>query len=227
MRMSYWTAFILGLVGSLHCAGMCGPLMLALPGGSRPAMLLLGRVVYNFGRIVTYCVLGLVLGVLGQTLFLAGFQQWASILLGIMLLVGLLASKRLGLKHPAYNVVARLKHCMRDMMRRRSIFSLAILGLLNGLLPCGLVYGAAAGAVVTGNLLASVGYMAAFGAGTLPMMLAIGVLGKLAPLPFRLKLQNAVPVTVFLLATLLILRGMSLGIPYLSPDLAGPSCCHK
>ena len=225
--MDYWTAFILGLIGSLHCAGMCGPLMLALPGSSRPAGFLLGRVVYNIGRIVTYCALGLVLGIVGKTLFLAGLQRWASIVLGIMLLIGLLASKKMGLKHPAYKLIAQLKYYMGDMMRRRSILSLAILGLLNGLLPCGLVYVAAAGAIATGAFLSSAGYMAAFGAGTLPMMLAIGFFGKLAPLPFRLKLQNAIPVTVFLLATLLILRGMSLGIPYLSPDLAGAPCCHK
>jgi sulfite exporter TauE/SafE len=207
---------------------MCGPLTLALPGKSRSSTAyFLGRVFYNAGRIVTYSVLGLIFGLLGKTLFLAGIQRWVSIALGVTLLLGLLATKRLGLKHPAYKLIGYLKFYMADMLRRRSLSSLAILGLLNGLLPCGLVYVAAAGAIATGGSLPSVAYMATFGAGTLPMMMAIGLFGKLAPLSFRLKLEGAIPVTVFLLATLLILRGLSLGIPYVSPDLAGPSCCHK
>jgi len=102
-----------------------------------------------------------------------------------------------------------------------------VLGLLNGLLPCGLVYVACAGATVTGGVLSGAIYMAAFGAGTVPMMLAIGLSGKLVPFSLRLKLLKAAPVSIFLLGALLILRGMSLGIPYLSPDLsAGHACCH-
>jgi sulfite exporter TauE/SafE len=226
--MDYLTAFVLGLVGSFHCAGMCGPLTLALPTKSTASSpFVLGRVLYNAGRIFTYCVLGLVFGVLGKTLFLAGIQRWVSIALGLILLLGLLVSKRFGWRHPAYKLIGHLKSFMTDMLRRRSLASLAVLGLLNGLLPCGLVYVAAAGAIATGALLPSVGYMAAFGAGTLPMLMSIAFFGKLTPVAFRLKLQSAIPVAVFLLATLLILRGMSLGIPYVSPDLAGASCCHK
>jgi sulfite exporter TauE/SafE len=106
---------------------------------------------------------------------------------------------------------------------------LALLGLLNGLLPCGLVYVACAGATVAGGVSSGIGYMAAFGMGTAPLMLAIGVSGRLLPLPVRLRLRAAIPVSVFLLAMLLILRGMALGIPYVSPDLqhSGIDCCHK
>jgi sulfite exporter TauE/SafE len=227
--MDYWTAFILGLVGSLHCAGMCGPLALALPNTSnRTAAFLLGRVAYNLGRIATYCLLGFIFGLLGKTLFLAGIQRWVSITLGVMLLAGLFASRKLSSWRPVSALVERLKSSMAVMLRQRSFVSLAVLGLLNGLLPCGLVYVAAAGAVTTGEVLSGVGYMAAFGAGTLPMMFAISVSGKLFPVSLRLKMQRAIPVSVFVLAALLILRGMALGIPYLSPDLAQQrSCCHR
>jgi len=226
--MDYWTAFILGLIGSLHCVGMCGPLVLALPKvGTSHTQFLLGRTVYNLGRIVTYSLLGVVFGVAGKTLFLAGIQRWVSIGLGMVLLAGLVVTKRMALRHPAVKLVGQLKCRMSQVLQRRSFPSLALLGVLNGLLPCGLVYVAAAGAISTGALLTSIGYMAAFGAGTLPIMLAIGFFGNLAAFSFRLSLQKAIPVTVFLLATLLILRGMSLGIPYLSPDLAGQACCHK
>ncbi len=228
--MSLWTAFILGLVGSLHCAGMCGPLALALPaaGNTTPGYVL-GRLAYNLGRLVTYSLLGIVFGLAGRTFLLAGLQRWVSIGLGVALLIGLFASRKLALWRPITLFVEHLKSGMSGLLRRRSLASLAALGLLNGLLPCGLVYVACAGATATGGILAGASYMAAFGAGTVPMMLTISLFGKLVPISLRLQLRKAIPVCVFLLATLLILRGMSLDIPYLSPDLTNnaASCCPK
>ncbi len=228
--MELWTAFALGLVGSLHCAGMCGPLALALPqAGNRPASYFAGRAAYNLGRVVTYCVLGLIFGLLGKTLLLAGVQRWLSIALGVALLIGLFASRKLALWRPVSLLVEQLKSRMAALLRRRSFDALLLLGLLNGLLPCGLVYVACAGATATGDLFTGALYMLTFGAGTVPMMLVISLSGKLVPFSLRLKLLKAVPVAVFLLATLLILRGMELGIPYVSPVLSGDgaSCCHK
>ncbi len=229
-RMEYWTAFLLGLVGSLHCAGMCGPLALALPqSGKGKAAFVVGRLVYNAGRILTYCVLGLIFGIVGRAIWLAGLQRWVSIALGGALLLGLLASRRRVLSTPLIVVVDSLKSRMATLLRRRSLASLGVLGLLNGLLPCGLVYVACAGATSTGGVWAGTQYMGAFGIGTLPLMLAIGLSGKLVPVSLRLRLRKAIPISVCFLATLLILRGMSLGIPYLSPDLTAtnPSCCHQ
>jgi len=226
--MEFTTAFVLGLVGSLHCAGMCGPLALALPhAGHRPVSYFAGRAAYNLGRVVTYCVLGLVFGLLGKTLLLAGVQRWLSIALGVALLIGLFASRKLALWRPISAWVEQLKSGMSALLRRRSFDALLVLGLLNGFLPCGLVYVACAGATATGGLFSGALYMFAFGAGTVPMMLAISLSGKLVPISLRLKLLKAVPIAVFLLAFLLILRGMSLGIPYVSPDLSGggASCC--
>jgi len=228
--MDTWTAFILGLVGSVHCAGMCGPLALALPStGSRLPGLVASRIAYNVGRIVTYCLLGLTFGLLGRTLALAGIQRWLSIGLGIALLTGLLGSRKLGLSQSVVGMVGRLKECMRVLLSQRSLSAVAFLGLLNGLLPCGLVYVACAGATNTGSVMAGTQYMAAFGVGTIPMLLTIGLSGKLIPWSLRLQLRKAIPVSVFLLACLLILRGMSLGIPYVSPDLSAgaAACCHK
>lgn len=227
--MELWTAFILGLVGSLHCAGMCGPLALALPAVKRSGPgFVLGRVAYNGGRLITYCALGLVFGLAGRTLWLAGVQRWVSIGLGALLLAGLLASRRLALWQPITRLVEHVKSHMASLLRQRSLLSLGLLGLLNGLLPCGLVYVACAGATATGSVLAGAQYMAAFGLGTVPMLLAISLFGRLVPITLRLKLRQAIPVSVFLLAALLILRGLALGIPYLSPDLAAgaASCCH-
>jgi hypothetical protein len=230
--MDLWTAFALGLAGSLHCAGMCGALALALPAPNRrlPAFFV-GRLAYNGGRIVTYCCLGLVFGLVGQVFAIAGFQQTMSIALGVALLVGLFLSPRLVRWSPVTRLVAALKARMSGLLRQRSLTALTVLGLLNGLLPCGLVYVACAGATATGNLLQGAEYMALFGAGTVPMMLGISLSGSLVPLRIRLKLIKTVPVAVGLLAALLILRGMSLGIPYVSPNLSGDQTaapgCHE
>ena len=203
--MDLGAAFLLGLVGSLHCAGMCGPLALALPaaGNTTPAYVL-GRVAYNLGRIVTYCLLGIVFGLAGWTFLLSGVQRWTSIALGVALMMGLFASRKLALSRPVTSAVNQLKSRMSVLL-------------------------ACAGAAATGGTLAGAEYMAVFGVGTVPMMLAISLSGKLVPTSLRLKLVKTIPVCVFLLATLLILRGMSLGIPYISPDMSGSgaSCCHK
>jgi len=228
--MTIWTALILGLVGSLHCAGMCGPLALALPMvGSTRTGFITGRLFYNFGRMITYCLLGVIFGLVGRTLVLAGIQRWVSITLGLILLFGLISSRKLALWKPVTSLLFRLKSRMSGLLQQRSLASLGILGMLNGLLPCGLVYVACAGATATGSLLTGVQYMALFGLGTLPMMLGIGLCGRLVPIALRLHFRKAVPASVCLLAGLLILRGLSLGIPYLSPDLSAPvaACCHK
>jgi sulfite exporter TauE/SafE len=225
-----WAAFILGLFGSLHCAGMCGPLALALPQtGSNGARFILGRMAYNLGRLVTYCLLGFLSGIAGRVLLLAGVQRWMSIGLGVVLLAGLLSSRRLAVVGPVVTVLNVVKSRMSCLLRRRSLLALGILGLLNGLLPCGLVYVGCANAAVAGTALGGMASMAVFGLGTIPMMLSISLSGRLVPTSLRLRLAKAVPLAVFGLATLLILRGMSLGIPYLSPELSavGASCCHR
>jgi sulfite exporter TauE/SafE len=226
--MDYGIAFALGLLGSLHCAAMCGPLMLALPvppGG--PMRFFLGRTVYQFGRITTYALIGIIAGLVGRSLVFAGLQRWLSITLGCAILLGFFIAKKVSLSAPVVRLVSKLKSLMSVQLREKSFRSLVLLGMLNGLLPCGLVYVAMAGAVSHSTVLGGVGYMAAFGLGTLPTMLSISLSGKIFPLSFRLQLRRAIPIGVCVLAMLLILRGMALGIPYVSPDLASEAmgCC--
>ena len=203
--------------------------MLALPVASGGAgRFIAGRIIYQLGRVATYCLLGVVAGFIGRSIFLAGLQRWLSIALGVAILLGFLVSKKVSVAAPVVRLVARLKTAMSAQLQQRSLRSLALLGMLNGLLPCGLVYVALAGAVARGTLLAGIFFMALFGLGTLPTMLGISLSGKLFPLSFRLKLRRAIPLGIFLLAGLLILRGLALGIPYLSPTLVAgfpASCC--
>lgn len=224
--MEFGIAFALGLIGSLHCAFMCGPLMLALPAAPGGATrFVIGRLAYQLGRVTTYAALGLVAGVAGKSFFVIGAQRGLSIALGAAILAGFFAASKFGASAPVARLVFVLKTVMSAQLQRRGLWAQALLGMLNGLLPCGLVYVALAGAVTQGAPGKGIIYMAVFGLGTLPMMLAAGFAGRAFPATLRLKLRALMPVGVCVLAALLILRGLALGIPYISPDLASANCC--
>lgn len=229
--MQLWTAFLLGFVGSAHCAGMCGPLALALPHWGRgQSSFLLGRLLYNFGRIVTYALMGAVFGTLGQGVAFAGLQRWVSLTVGAVILTGLLVAPQFASRLPITRGVNWLKSALGGQLQRRAVPALFGIGLLNGLLPCGLVYVACAAATATGNVLSGMQYMIAFGAGTLPMLLAISLLGTKLQFALRFKVQRLIPVSLAIVGMLLLLRGMALGIPYVSPKLPaqpnGAVTCH-
>jgi sulfite exporter TauE/SafE len=230
--MQLWTAFLLGFVGSAHCAGMCGPLALALPHWGRgQGSFLAGRLLYNFGRIVTYAGMGAMFGLLGKSFALAGIQRWVSLTLGGAMLIGLIVSPRFTNAVPVTRGVGWLKSRLAHLLQRRGITAMFGIGLLNGLLPCGLVYAACAAATASENILSGVEYMAAFGLGTLPMLLAISLLGTKLQFALRFKVQRLIPASLAIVGLLLLLRGMALGIPYVSPkisDTGGVSnCCHR
>lgn len=229
--MELWTAFLLGLAGSLHCAGMCGPLILALAKARpRTTREIAGRVCHHLGRVASYCLLGLLLGLVGGLAAPDGWQRWLSIALGITLLIGLLAASRFPLSKPLMKWITLLKSSMPRLLQRNTLTSQSIMGALNGLLPCGLVYVAAVGATATGHPLTGAAYMALFGLGTWPMMLGIHLAGHRLPLPARLPPGRVARVAVWMMAVLLILRGLELGIPYISPDLTAQTgesrSCH-
>ena len=220
--MFLWTAFIVGLVGSAHCAGMCGPIALALPLRSESWFTRVsGGLIYNTGRILTYMMLGAIFGLLGKGLHMAGFQLWTSVVLGIlmitMVLVPLIFKRMPSLNNVFESYSARLLSGFRSMFRKGDTKSLFGIGFLNGILPCGLVYVAIAGAINTGDVLSAMIYMALFGAGTIPVMLAVSLAGTMISLKLRVFVNKLSPYVIVLLGVLFILRGLSLGIPYVSP----------
>lgn len=215
--MFLWTAFILGLVGSLHCAGMCGPLAMAVPVvGRGTAAIAVSRVTYNLGRLLTYAIIGGVFGLAGEALALAGIQRWVSIVAGVLILLGLVVY--LNSKTSVVTLwIARLKNWFGPLLRKRSHSSLLALGMVNGLLPCGLVYVAAAAGMTTESWVHSAAYLFVFGLGTLPMMFGIGLLIGGLTQRWRMRLQKLVPISLAVVGGLLVLRGSGLGIPFLSP----------
>ena len=237
MVQLFFIAFMIGIVGSFHCVGMCGPLALALPLPNNSFMAkFFGAFIYNAGRIVTYSVFGLIFGLVGQTAALFGFQQWLSIGTGVLILLFILLPKKYKMQHVASNYSTRfftkLRLQLGLLFTKKNNSSLFIIGLLNGLLPCGLVYMAVAGAIAAGNVGSSVIFMAAFGLGTLPVMWSIAFFGNYVGVSIRQKIRRAYPYMMGLMACLLILRGMGLGIPYVSPKInseqtAVDGCCIK
>lgn len=224
MLQLFLIAFTIGMAGSMHCLGMCGPLALSLPlKDQRSSTRIIGGLIYNSGRIVTYSILGAVLGSLGQAAAFFGFQQVLSIIMGLLIILFIVVPVRWNFiqKTPPFinNFFFKVRSLLATLFNRRDGSSLFLIGLLNGLLPCGLVYMAIAGALATANVESSMLFMAAFGAGTLPMMWLIVFFGKFSGAGLRKGIRRIYPYIMACMACLLILRGLGLGIPYISPRI--------
>jgi hypothetical protein len=219
------SAFSLGFLGSFHCIGMCGPIALALPVQHlQGARRLGGILLYNAGRITTYTLLGLLFGWLGRQFYLGGLQQWLSIVLGglllLMAVLRYLPGRRFGMAAQFGKLTAGTRQLLGMLLQRQRFSTLYAIGFLNGLLPCGLVYLGIAGAVATVHIYQGALFMAVFGAGTVPAMAAITASRQLITLQARNRVKRLIPVVIAVMGLLLIVRGMNLGIPYVSPVMS-------
>lgn len=215
----WWTAIVFGLLGSLHCMGMCGPIALAVPVGSGSKFSRYFKFfLYNSGRIIAYSTLGLLFGLLGTGLQMAGFQQTISIVAGIVIILSVVViyylprQKRLGF------ISSAIQKPFTKFFGKKTYFSVLMIGVLNGLLPCGLVYLALAGATAQANAVNGMFYMALFGLGTFPAMFALKISSEIISTSLRLQMRKWVPILTLLIGVLFVVRGMGLGIPYLSPE---------
>lgn len=212
-------AFFIGLFGSIHCIGMCGPLAFAIPVNSNGFWFLLwDKLVYNWGRIIGYAVLGLIMGLLGRQFWLSGLQQGVSVLSGILIILAAL-SRLLKISVVKGKWVSNLTMPVNRLLSYAFQHKAGhlMIGILNGFLPCGFVYLALVGAVNTSSVSAAVQYMAWFGAGTLPLMLLATVGSGYINTGVRKKMNKVVPYFMLCLGIWFLLRGMALNIPYLSP----------
>lgn len=244
MNELYIMALMTGIVGSLHCIGMCGPIAIALPLGQKSWLRRVGGgITYNFGRIVTYGILGALFGLLGKGLEMAGIQKWASIAIGIIMIMSVLFPiffrGKIKFEQIFFGYAGKMIGGFRKLFAISTLPSLFFIGILNGLLPCGLVYVAIAGAINSNDVLTGINYMILFGLGTVPVMLAIPLFGSLIGQGFRKKSKGILSTFIIILGIIFILRGLSLGIPYISPaeKMLVPhekvmtsgtenSCCH-
>lgn len=232
----YLAALSMGLLGSFHCIGMCGPIAVALPVKTDSWFSrALGASFYNIGRAITYGFMGAIFGLVGKGLNLVGLQQITSIGIGVLMILSVLfpllfKNKQL-LDNFANKIVQKLKSAFSKLFKIQSNYALFIIGILNGFLPCGLVYMAIAGAIATGEILDGTIYMVIFGLGTLPIMLSLTLTSQVISIGFRNKIKKIIPIFIIIIGLLFILRGMNLGIKYISPKLAKGEevkmeCCH-
>lgn len=216
--MYLYTAFTLGLIGSLHCVGMCGPIALALPFQSESRLkTVMGMLSYQIGRVITYTLLGLVLGLLGLGLFIAGIQTYVSIALGVIMLIVAIFSvdlERFLIRIPLINQLnQKVKYFLGSYLKQTNPNQFFIIGMINGLVPCGLVYMAVIGALTTQNMLEGALFMASFGMGTVPLMLSTTIAGSILNVNFRKKARKLMPILLAIIAILFIYRGLVVHLP--------------
>lgn len=216
------TALLFGLLGSFHCVGMCGPIAFLLPVDRNNQFKKIGQIfLYHFGRVLAYSILGLTFGLVGKSLNLFGFQQQLSIGIGILMLLVVLIPQRTFNKYnfsqPVFKIISKVKSALGKELKKKTPDTFLTIGFLNGFLPCGLVYMAIFGAIASGNALQGSLYMAVFGLGTIPLMTSAIYLGNFLNVQMRQRIRKAIPVMVAVIACLFIIRGLGLGIPYLSP----------
>lgn len=226
------TGLSVGFLGSFHCIGMCGPIALSLPVHSYGRARKYSSIaLYTIGRAVSYGVLGMILGFIGSQFRIWGLQQFISIAAGVLILLFILsnfsiAPKIRHLEKIKSNIQRNLGRLLQSPKNSGVFF---LIGVFNGLLPCGLVYVAVAAALATTHIVQGALLMFSFGLGTLPVMSGIILFGNMIPFKTRLTLRRMVPLFVGMMAVMLILRGMNLGIPFLSPKMAKESTearCH-
>jgi len=219
-------AFMIGLLGSLHCIGMCGPLAFSVPTLRQGWWnLIFDKLIYQLGRIISYCLLGVAIGLLGQQIWLSGLQHGFSIFSGFLIIAA--ACSRL-LKNSSFSkspsFLLKPFHQMLSYALRHKANHL-IIGMVNGFLPCGFVYLALVGALNTGSVERAVSYMFWFGSGTVPLMLIATLSVNFIGRGFRRRINKFIPFMMLCLGLWFILRGLSLDIPYLSPGKPGTTIC--
>ena len=216
-----FAALGLGFASGFHCLGMCGPIALSLGLSKKQQVNFhLQNLTYQFGRILTYSFLGAIVGIVGEGFQLAGFQKYISILAGILLITMALFSfgGDFTTKIPAIsNALLKVKINLGKLLRKTDYSSRFLTGVLNGFLPCGMVYMALTASLAAGGIWQSSTFMVFFGLGTFPFMFAAVLFGNILNATVRNKILKIVPVFMLILGALFILRGMELGIPYVSP----------
>ena len=222
--MIYLSALLLGFFGSFHCVGMCGPIALSLPNNSSNKWhIVFSKLIYNLGRIITYSILGLIVGLIGHSFAMAGFQKYLSIGAGTLILLSVAIFTIGNQHHPSVfnswvlNYTSKIKGLFKKLFGLRSRLTLLFIGIVNGLLPCGFVYIALAAAIATGSYFMSSAYMFLFGSGTIPAMLSVSLFGNFIGIKFRNNIRKATPCIAVVVAMFLIYRGFM---------IHQQDCCH-
>jgi len=200
------SAFIIGLAGSLHCVGMCGPLMISFKSNqSRRSF-----TIYHLGRLLVYSTLGLALGIIGQGLVFLDAQRALAIATGalIIILYALPASRKwFEKKYYESRWFSGIRNRMQQHFSSGKKWFAA--GALNGLIPCGLIYLALGGSLILANPVLGAGFMFLFGLGTLPALVLVGFSERLIPVSLKKRFSGVYSVVAIVAGGILLFRGLS------------------
>ncbi|TWP29787.1 sulfite exporter TauE/SafE family protein [Apibacter muscae] len=237
----YVYALTLGLLSGTHCIGMCGPIAFSLGlEANNKVKYYTQNFLYQLGRISTYSILGGILGIVGKSFNIAGYQQYVSIFAGVLLLLMVLLPGKnfeLGGNLKFLNhFMIKVKMFLGKFIQKKDNTSRYLTGVLNGFLPCGVVYASLAASIAAGGIIQGMLFMAIFGLGTFPFMFITVLAGNFIGIKAKTKVTKVFPYFLALLGIIFILRGLEIGIPYLSPpkkalkiekmEDKGKSCCH-
>ncbi|MFV0159211.1 sulfite exporter TauE/SafE family protein [Empedobacter falsenii] len=215
-------ALSIGLTSSLHCVGMCGSIALSLGLESQDKLkFTLRNLTYQLGRVTTYTILGAILGLIGESFTFVGLQNYLSILIGVLMIIMVMIPKfyenGASQLRPVNALMVKVKISLGKFLIKKDSSSLYIVGLLNGLLPCGMVYASLTAAIGLGSVYKSAMFMFFFGLGTLPLMFATVLFGNFLSVKQRQTILKILPIITLILGVLFILRGLELDIPFISP----------
>ncbi len=228
----FLSALLFGLLGSFHCVGMCGPIAFMLPvDRSNKVKQFFQILSYHFGRLFTYSLIGVLFGLLGKGFYFFGFQQQLSIIAGVLMILSILLPhffQKFNGSKTINKLLFKVKSALGKELKKKGNDTFFTIGFLNGFLPCGLVYMAVFGALASTTAVEGALYMFIFGLGTIPLMTTVVYVGNFATGMVRKRIQQIIPYVVVLIGVLFILRGLGLGIPFISPIFTsvdgGASC---
>lgn len=229
MSIGLWilAGLMMSLLGSLHCAAMCGPIFLASASRFSVAKeYLVANLLHHAGKTFSYILLGSLMGVIGKLISIVIMQKWLLIISGSLLILFQILNTKPVFKAFKINLIL-------NRLQQLKLNNSFTLGVINGLIPCGLSYSAAISAIATGNPLYGALFMLSFGIGTIPSLNLIAFSRWLFKFKVNKKLMQWKSVPVFFIGVLFILKGLDLGIPFISPKLhpeklkAPVDCCSK
>ncbi|MBV6522853.1 MAG: hypothetical protein MNPFHGCM_03003 [Gemmatimonadaceae bacterium] len=221
------------LLGSVHCAGMCGPFVCYYAVG--PGNGIRSHAAYNVGRLLSYATLGAVAGVAGSTLdrlgALAGVSRVAAILSGTAMvawgLSTVLAQRGMRIfPAPGRGAPGALGAALARLRRQPAVVRAGAIGLLTTLLPCGWLYAFVAAAAGTGRVDVAILTMVAFWLGTLPVMVAAGYSVQRLAGPWRARLPMVSAVAVVVIGLLSIAGRLRVEARLSGPSAGHPAAAH-
>lgn len=221
MNLDYF-ALVMGLTGSLHCAAMCGPIILSSPFAKENKWSLTYKfILYHLGRVFVYVWLGLLVFSIGSTFSVFADQKVLSLALGLVLIIFSVAyftGAKMAWFSKFQNKMVIAVSSFFGTFVQSSLFPL-LAGMMNGLIPCGMIYVALGIVSNAGTAGDAASFMLYFGIGTIPLLLVMSFGGSFLKRRFKFRTQRFVPIVALLMGVLFISRSLQLDIPFLSPPI--------